>query len=135
MKAVIDASVMGPMLVPDEEHDRFEDVLALVTAGEAIVPQHWPLEIANICRSAIKRGRLTEQDSVGRLDDVRRLAVAVDEHTIPQLWRETMVLALKHDLTPYDAAYLELAKRRDLALFSHDRKLHNASLAERVSLF
>ena len=126
---------MGPLLVPDELHHRSEDVQALLASGAAIVPQHWPLEVANICRTAIKRGRLEAEVGASRLEDVRRMAVAIDGETVARLWTETMAIALRHDLTPYDAAYLELATRVGLPLFSYDRKLCAAATAAGVGLF
>jgi predicted nucleic acid-binding protein len=135
VKAIIDASVMGPLLVPDEQHDRSSDVQTLLACGDAIAPQHWPLEVANLCRTAIKRGRLEAEVAAARLEDVRRMAVAIDGETIARLWTETMAVALRHDLTPYDAAYVELATRIGLPLFSYDRKLCLAATAAGVGLF
>lgn len=125
---------MGPLLVPDEVHDRTADVQALLASGEAIVPQHWPLEIANLCRSAIKRGRLEPEIASARLDDIRRMAVPVDNDTVAKLWNETMSIAVRLDLTPYDAAYIELAARLALPLFSYDRKLCSVAVSAGVKL-
>jgi len=41
-------------------------------------------------------------------------------------------LAMKHDLTAYDAAYLDLALRERLPLATLDRKLAAAARAENV---
>jgi predicted nucleic acid-binding protein len=46
-----------------------------------------------------------------------------------------MSLARKRNLTVYDAAYLELAKREGLPLATLDRNLERAAIAEGVSLF
>jgi predicted nucleic acid-binding protein len=135
VKAVIDASVMGPLLVPDEDHSRTDELQNLLASGEAIVPQHWPLEIANLCRSAVKRGRLEAEVAAVRLEDVRRMAVPVDGDTVARLWTETMSIALRHDLTPYDAAYIELASRLAIPLFSYDRRLYTAAAAAGVDPF
>jgi predicted nucleic acid-binding protein len=134
VKAVIDASVMGPLLVPDEVHDRTSEVQALLASGEAIAPQHWPLEIANLCRSAVKRGRLEAAAASARLDDIRRMAVPIDGETVARLWAETIAIALRLDLTPYDAAYIELARRLALPLFSYDRKLCSAAATAGLDL-
>jgi predicted nucleic acid-binding protein len=126
---------MGPLLVPDEEHSRTDELQEILASGEAIVPQHWPLEIANLCRSAIKRGRLEAEVGSARLEDVRRMAVPIDSETVARLWTETMSIAVRHDLTPYDAAYIELAARLALPIFSYDRKLCTAAAAAGVGQF
>jgi predicted nucleic acid-binding protein len=125
---------MGPLLVPDEIHDRTAEVQALLASGDAIVPQHWPLEIANLCRSAVKRGRLQAEIAFARLHDIQRMAVPVDPETIAKLWSETISIALRFDLTLYDAAYVELAGRLRLPLFSYDRKLSSAAESAGVDL-
>lgn len=43
-----------------------------------------------------------------------------------------MALARRHQLTVYDAAYLELALRRGALLATFDRALANAARAEKV---
>ena len=44
-------------------------------------------------------------------------------------------LCRNYGLTPYDAAYLELAKREGLPLATLDRALEKAAVAEGVALF
>jgi predicted nucleic acid-binding protein len=125
---------MGPLLVPDESEDRSAELQALLASGEAIVPQHWPLEIANLCRTAVKRGRIEAEVASARIEDIRRMAVPIDNNTVTKLWIETMAIALRLDLTPYDAAYIELAARLTLPLFSYDRKLSAAALSAGLQL-
>ena len=46
-----------------------------------------------------------------------------------------MSLARERNLTVYDAAYLELAKREGLPLATLNRALEKAAIAEGVALF
>ena len=46
----------------------------------------------------------------------------------------TLRLAIRHELTHYDAAYLELALRRNLPLATLDKDLRRAARAENVKL-
>jgi predicted nucleic acid-binding protein len=62
------------------------------------------------------------------------MAVPVDNGTVERLWIETMAIALELDLTPYDAAYIELAGRLTLPLFTYDRKLSSAAVSAGVEL-
>jgi predicted nucleic acid-binding protein len=49
-------------------------------------------------------------------------------------WGETLVLAERHLLTPYDAAYLKLAMRRNLPLATLDEDLRQAGRSEKIPL-
>lgn len=49
-------------------------------------------------------------------------------------WNASLLLARKHGITVYDAAYLELAIRRGLPLGSRDSELRKAAIAEGVKL-
>jgi predicted nucleic acid-binding protein len=52
----------------------------------------------------------------------------------PARGKEVLLLAEKHALTVYDAAYLELARRYQLPLATLDGDLRKASQAEGVPL-
>ena len=58
----------------------------------------------------------------------------LDGRTAEQAWEQTMQLALRHKLTVYDAAYLELAQRRHLPLASLDQDLRAAATAVGVEV-
>jgi predicted nucleic acid-binding protein len=49
-------------------------------------------------------------------------------------WGATLHLAVRHRLTTYDAAYLELAQRRGLPLATLDSELRTAAATEKVPL-
>jgi len=63
------------------------------------------------------------------------LPIAVDEETKAHAFTDTMQLARTHDLSAYDAAYLELAMRRGLPLATLDDKLKAAAHAVGVTLY
>jgi predicted nucleic acid-binding protein len=58
-----------------------------------------------------------------------RLPVSIDGDTDAQAWSGTRHLAIAHDLTLYDAAYLELAVRRARPLATRDTDLVKAATA------
>lgn len=92
-----------------------------------MVPAHWPLEVANGLQMAVRRGRI---DTVFRSECLRELAaipITLDQETVDRAWSETIALADTYGLTIYDAAYLELALRRDLPLATHDKALLSAA--------
>ena len=51
-----------------------------------------------------------------------------DSRTEVEAWRGSLALADRHGLTVYDAAYLELAIRRELPLSNLDRVLRIAAM-------
>ena len=59
-----------------------------------------------------------------------------DDHaTALTVFDTTQALCRRHNLTPYDAAYLEIAMRERCALATVDNDLRWAALAEGVSAF
>ena len=85
--------------------------------GDSIcIPAHWALEVCNALLVATRRGRITTQEMSELLPDLRLLPEAVDHQTDAAAWATTLDLAKAHGLTLYDAAYLELALRRELPL-------------------
>ena len=63
------------------------------------------------------------------------LPIAVDEETKAHAFGNTLSLARDHNLSAYDAAYLELAMRRGLPLATLDDKLKAAAQAVGVPLY
>ena len=64
----------------------------------------------------------------------RNSPIDIDGETDHQAWGATLRPAIRHELTLYDAAYLELALRRKLPLATLDEDLRGAARAEKVKL-
>jgi predicted nucleic acid-binding protein len=123
LSLVLDASMAIAWLFEDERTPAADAVLVRVTASGANVPSLWRLEIASVLRNAVRRGRCDVGFVDRSIDRLRRLAITVDGETDNHAWGETTALARQHDLTPYDAAYLELALRLRQPLASCDEDL------------
>ena len=63
------------------------------------------------------------------------LPITVDDETITRAWADTLHLARAHNLSAYDAAYLELRSARGLPLATLDDRLKAAAAAVGVPLF
>ncbi len=109
-------------------------VLNRVVEEGAVVPALWRLEVLNGLQVALRRGRITVAYRDASLNDLRSLVIAVDPRTNQQAWSATLRLCDRFGLTPYDAAYLELAQRRQLPLATLDGELIRAAQAENVPL-
>ncbi len=126
---VVDASVSAVWLMDDEEHPIAEAAYESVETGTAFVPQIWHFEIRNTLLTAARRRRIPRDDIPSYLDLVNGLRIQTDNE--PD-FDAVMALAVTHNLTFYDALYLELAIRRNAQLATLDSALTRA--AEREGL-
>lgn len=131
MPFVIDASVTACWAFKDEDHQQADMALQRIRTDEAVAPSLWWFEVRNILVVNERRKRLTEAESVAFLRDLSRLGITLDRS--PQEG-EVLRLARSHRLSVYDAAYLELAQRKGLALATLDADLLRAARAEAVPL-
>jgi predicted nucleic acid-binding protein len=134
MTLVLDASMTIAWLFDDERTEAAHTVLRRVVAEGAIVPSLWRLEVANVMRNAVRRGRCNEVYVDRSLARLARLAIKRDEETDDHAWGSTRTLARNEELSLYDAAYLELAIRRRMPLASCDRALLAAAVRRKVEV-
>ncbi len=123
MSVVLDASMTIAWLFEDEQTPVALDVLRRVVTEGAIVPSLWRLEIANVLRNAVRRQRCDEAYVDQSIKRLTHLSITIDSETDHHAWGATQALSREEGLTPYDAAYLELALRRQLPLASGDGEL------------
>jgi predicted nucleic acid-binding protein len=120
---VLDASMTVAWLFATERTEIPRATLRRVAANGAIVPSLWRLEVANVLRNAVRRGRCDEAYASRCLQRLARLRIVVDAETDLHAWGNTRRVASAHNLTLYDAAYLELSLRRQRPLASCDAAL------------
>ena len=125
---VVDSSFALAWALPDEASDRVGRFFSELAPKTVLwIPSLWWYEIANGLLMAERRGRLLEADGLRILELYHGLPVETDTAGGPEaLWR-FRTLAREHGLSAYDAAYLELAARRQLSLASLDRALGQAA--------
>lgn len=126
---VLDTSLVGPIAIPDERDNLDIGAMAALVESAMIVPGHWRLEVANMLRTAVRRDRLTVDERDEILVRLGALQVEVDSETSTAAWGMTIDLSDRYGLTPYDAAYIELALRRRAPLATRDRALARAAEA------
>jgi predicted nucleic acid-binding protein len=134
MSLVLDSSAALAWIYSDETTEAIRHVFDLLTENGAWVPGLWRLEVANILEMGVRRGRHDAAFRDATLADLALLPISLDPETDRQAWGATAQLASRHRLTLYDAAYLELAQRRDLPLATLDRELRSAANDEGVIL-
>jgi predicted nucleic acid-binding protein len=128
---VIDASAAAAWLVPDEQHDLADlhYMRARSQPGVYQAPALWLWELGNVLTMAYRRNRLPRAHFERGLELASQAQVAIDPP--PNLHRRSQVLRLAeaHQLTFYDASYLELVVRLNGTLVSRDTALVRAAQA------
>ncbi len=134
MSFVVDSSVALAWCFEDEHTQSIMDLLDRVAVTGAVAPSLWPLEALNGLLMAERRKRLDSKRRQRLAGFLRTLPVRLDTETADQAWTVTARLAERHRLTLYDAAYLELAQRRNLPLATLDKDLIKAGKALGMTL-
>jgi predicted nucleic acid-binding protein len=134
MSLVLDSSVTLAWVYSNETTQPVSQVFDLLSRSGAWVPGIWRLEVANVLQMSVRRKRHNANFRDATLADLAQLPIQVDSETDQQAWHATLRLAERHQLTLYDAAYLELALRRSLPLATLDEELRSAARSENQKL-
>lgn len=135
MLFILDASVALSWCFADEASRESRAVLNFLLENDAEVPAIWPLEIANTLAINERKHRITTAQSDEFLATLADLNICVEAHFPALTPKDVFPLIRRHGLSAYDAAYLELAKRKGLQLATFDRQLIAAAPQEDVQLF
>jgi predicted nucleic acid-binding protein len=130
---VPDASVAIGWVHPAQATTATDAMLEAIAEGATLeVPALWPLEVANALTVLTRRRKLTVDERDIALTWLRALPIRVDQETAALAFSRLAELAEHHELSVYDAAYLELAQRRRLPLGCKDGSLRDAAKRARV---
>jgi predicted nucleic acid-binding protein len=133
---VADASVAIGWVHPAQATAYTRAMLDAIAEGATLeVPALWPLEVANALSVLQRRRKLTEDERQAGLGWLRGLPLRIDHEMAMLAFSRLSELASAHQLSVYDAAYLELAQRRRLVLGCKDGPLRTAARRARVSLW
>lgn len=133
MPFVLDNSVVAGWYLPDQRNDYSQAIAKRLERDRALVPPLWQMELANVLRTACMRGKLDLIQARQILDTLAQLPIEVDAGPAPGQ-RQLFELAMRHELSSYDAAYLELAMRHGLPMATQDADLKRAAVAAGVDL-
>jgi len=132
---VIDSSIVIANILPDENNHYADQILEMLAEDklQAYVPAIFYLECSNVLLMAERSKRIDRSQRLEYLDMIAQLPLDVD-HLAANA--ESIVditkIADNYSLTTYDAAYLELAKRKNNPIATLDKKLLQA--AEKLNL-
>ena len=129
---VLDCSVCLPWYIEDEASDFCDRLAETLGRAEIWIPALWRPELVSALLSAEHRKRITGVQRREVLKNADGLPLRID-HEIPSVV-ELDELSASHELTPYDAVYFELARRRKLPIATLDAALVRAARAAKLAL-
>ncbi|MEQ1438680.1 type II toxin-antitoxin system VapC family toxin [Fontimonas sp. SYSU GA230001] len=129
---VLDASAAIAWASPDEQPPAA--VARAVAKGGSVAPAIWLFEVQNTLAMLKRRGRLIGEDWAAAADALRAVPIEIEPADRERAENEIPGLAEQCGLTVYDAAYLELARRRRIPLATLDEGLRKAARKARVKL-
>jgi predicted nucleic acid-binding protein len=131
---ILDSSATLAWIYGDESTEAIRRVFDVVADNGALVPALWRLEVANSLTMAVRKRRIDPDFRRAALADLALLDITTDQQTDSYGWTDTLNLADHFNLTVYDAAYLELARRRILPVATLDHELGTAATAIGVTV-
>jgi predicted nucleic acid-binding protein len=132
---IVDASVVLAWCFPDEHSEVAERVAKMFQYGDsAIAPSFWPYEILNALLVGEKRKRISHTLIHTFLNDLAALPIQLQMLSADAVFEKIQSVSRQFGLTPYDAAYLELATANGLPLATLDRDLIRACKNANVKL-
>lgn len=129
---VIDNSVVMTWCFEDENSQYSDYILDKLSDATAFVPSIWPLEVTNVLLVAERKKRIGEAGSMRFIALLTELPIIVDQETPERMIKEIFALARKHNLSSYDASYLDLAMRKGLPIATLDKNLLAAAKRSEV---
>ena len=129
MAFVLDCSVTMAWVFPDEATDATDWLRDSLVESQAFVPSLWPVEVGNVLLTATRRDRIRVDEWPEIRAGLEALPIEIDPVTTSRAWGVSLELAQAHQLSVYDAMYLELAIRLRMPLVTLDRALRSAGQA------
>ena len=122
---VLDNSVTMRWCFDSGAHGYADHILEHIETrrSTAFVPTLWRYEVSAVLARAEIKGILSSQKVANFLQNLSALDIRVDDESAGRVLTDVHRLAVQYRLTSYDAAYLELALRRDLPIATLDEEL------------
>ena len=129
---VIDVSAVLGVALDDEVSAYADSVFAALVDEPGRVPSIFWFELRNVLVVSERRSRITPEQTLFFLEALGDFSLEID--AVPPE-AGVMLLARRHELTVYDAAYLDLAIRTGSRLATLDKKLRSTADKSGVEIF
>jgi predicted nucleic acid-binding protein len=126
---VIDSSIAVAWCFQDAATPATNHLLERMVTEAAAVPAWWYLEITNVLALAERKKRVTAAQVAQFIALIESLDLEVDDQAPGRAFAHLLPLCRSHELTSYDAVYVDLSLRRQLPLASLDDDLRAAAKA------
>jgi predicted nucleic acid-binding protein len=134
MSIIADISVVLAWLFEEEQTADALEVLGLIEKEGLLVPPLWWSELENGILMGERRGRKSSDESATFLKLVKALPIQTDDTPRHRVSDSILEIGRKHQLTAYDAAYVELAVREEASLASFDTALRKCAVAMQITI-
>ena len=131
---VLDASVAIDWLFDWRPAFARSDINLALADVQVIVPSHWPLEICNTLRPDLRNQKISIADFHAIMERLDLLDIRVEPPTDLDEIGPLSQFSVTHDLTAYDAAYVQLALQRQATLATFDRAMRAAATRLNIPL-
>ena len=125
---VFDASFVGPQIIPDEKDPDIDKIYQKIKHDdEKQVPQLFWYEITNLFKNLERRRRYSNDRVMEFYQTLATISLICDRETGIEYSKKLLRLCNDYNLSSYDAAYLELAERKNATLCTLDESLRAAA--------
>jgi len=133
---IVDSSVIVAFLMKESNAKRSYKQLSEVLRSDLIVPALLSLEVGNVLRTNLKRGRLTEEALNLAITGFRLLPMRMDSLLADRdhILEVVLPMAKRWELTVYDAVYVELALRTKGELATRDEAMARTAAVQSITL-
>ena len=121
-KFILDCSVYMSWCLNEKTVKTSSKILKSIIKNEIIVPGLWAYEVINILTISVRRNKLTVAETYSLINDIQLLPIEFDKPTTENL-SNIFNIANEHNLSAYDAAYIELALRTNTQIASFDKEV------------
>ena len=131
---VVDASLFAAWLLDEPGHGPLDAVWDIVSADVMFVPVHWPNEIANALRRAVRTKRLRADEVAPIAERVNNFKIDFAEATPLDQVGSLALEALEHGLSVYDMIYVCIARDHQYPLATIDGPMRETARRLRIQL-
>ena len=131
---VLDASLAIEWLLDQKPPLVSADTYRALLNEQLLVPAHWPLEIANTLRPDLRDRKISIIDFKYVMESLDRLAISVQPPLDLDEIGPLTDFSVAHQLTAYDAVYVQLAMQNGATLATLDRAMRAAAAKLNIPL-
>ena len=135
MVYVFDASFVGALVIPDEKNVQVNKMYGKIeNEDERYAPHLLWYEVSNLFKNLLRRRRFTENEVISFYPRLAEFQLIIDSETGIEYSKKLLRFCNDHNLSSYDAAYLELAERKKAVLCTLDERLRAAAKKRGVTV-